>query len=92
MTEPNKPDNPIKLAISSSYSFQEEEYMREQSANITWWPVSVIIKTLGVSKSTVYRRVKQKLFPQPVKIGRPSRWPSDEILKVMAAYKAGQAV
>lgn len=63
--------------------------MLENHATNTMWPIRIVTEQMGLSKTTVYRRISQKLFPPPVKLGRPSRWPSDEVLKIIAAYTAG---
>ena len=45
---------------------------------------------LGISRSTVYERMKDGLLPQPVKTSvRANRWPKDEISKLIAAKIAG---
>lgn len=33
----------------------------------------------GFKKSSIYKRIQQGTFPRPVKIGRASRWASDEV-------------
>jgi len=41
---------------------------------------------MGISRSTVYLRIKQGLMPPPVKLGeRSSAWPNYEISAINAA-------
>ena len=43
-----------------------------------------VCKRLGRSNSTLYRDIREGRIPQPVKIGRASRWLSTEIDAVIA--------
>lgn len=38
---------------------------------------------LNISKSKIYLNINEGLFPEPVKIGRSSFWPEDEIERLM---------
>lgn len=38
-------------------------------------PLARAIKISGLGKSTIYRGVREKWFPAPVKVGRKSLWP-----------------
>jgi|OM-RGC.v1.034553319 Predicted transcriptional regulator len=35
---------------------------------------------VGISRTTFWRRVKDGTFPQPVRIGRATRWRRDELV------------
>lgn len=49
-----------------------------------------VIAATGSSRSTIYLRVSQGLWPQPVKLGaRAIGWPSSEITAINAARIAG---
>lgn len=49
-----------------------------------------VIAVTGSSRSTIYLRVSQGLWPQPVKLGaRAIGWPSSEIMAINAARIAG---
>lgn len=49
-----------------------------------------VIAATGSSRSTIYLRVSQGLWPQPVKLGaRAIGWPSSEIMAINAARIAG---
>jgi prophage regulatory protein len=49
-------------------------------------------KATGLSRSTLYLRIKQGLMPPPIKLGeRSSAWPSYEIAAVNAARIAGKS-
>ena len=38
-----------------------------------------VIQKTGLARATIYYRVKENLFPEPVKLGRISLWPEHEI-------------
>lgn len=40
--------------------------------------------------SSLYRDIKDGLFPSPCKIGRVSTWPANEVKAVIDAYIAGK--
>jgi len=45
----------------------------------------------GISRSTVYLRISQGLWPKPVSLGpRAVGWPSDEVAAINAARIAGK--
>ena len=45
-----------------------------------------VMDVMGISRSTVYLRIKQGLMPPPVKLGeRSSAWPNYEISAINAA-------
>ncbi len=53
-------------------------------------PPAVIDKT-GNSRSTIYNRITEGLFPKPVKIGlRAVAWPDNEVDAINAARIAGK--
>lgn len=42
--------------------------------------MKAVVSRTGLSRSTIYSRIKDGTFPEPVKIGpRASAWPSDAI-------------
>lgn len=46
----------------------------------------------GYSRSTIYLRVAQGLFPKPISLGpRAVGWPSDEVAAINAARIAGRS-
>ncbi len=46
----------------------------------------------GYSRSTIYLRISQKLFPKPVSLGaRAVGWPAEEIAALNAARIAGKS-
>jgi len=48
-----------------------------------------VIEMMGMSRSTLYLRIKQGLMPPPVKLGeRSSAWPEHEISAINAARLA----
>jgi prophage regulatory protein len=63
----------------------------DQANRISLWSLKTLKETLDIGHSTIYLRVKQGLLPPPIKLGHPSRWPSVEIGRIIAAYAAGQS-
>ena len=55
----------------------------------TFLRLKKVIDAMGISRSTVYLRIRQGLMPPPVKIGeRCSAWPNYEITAINAARLA----
>jgi predicted DNA-binding transcriptional regulator AlpA len=49
---------------------------------------------LGISRATFWRRVKDKTFPEPIRIGGATRWRRDELLAALdraSAERDGKA-
>jgi len=50
-------------------------------------PIETVLKSRGVSRSTLEAEIKDHRFPQPVKISlRKRAWPTDEVEKMMRFY------
>ena len=50
-------------------------------------PIEMVLKSRGVSRSTLEAEIKDHCFPQPVKISlRKRAWPTDEVEKMMRFY------
>jgi len=41
--------------------------------------IKEVIKIVGIKKSTLYKLIKEKKFPQQIKIGNLSRWRLSDI-------------
>jgi len=41
--------------------------------------INEVINIVGFKKSTIYKFIKTRSFPKPVKIGRSSRWKLSDI-------------
>ena len=55
----------------------------------TFLRLKKVMDAMGISRSTVYLRIRQGLMPPPVKIGeRCSAWPNYEITAINAARVA----
>jgi prophage regulatory protein len=55
----------------------------------TFLRLKKVMDVMGISRSTVYLRIKQGLMPPPVKLGeRCSAWPNYEISAINAARVA----
>lgn len=49
------------------------------------------IETLiGLNRTRVYKWLREGLFPQPIKLGKTSRWPRHEIEKWLAELTASR--
>lgn len=68
------------------------EFLANQ-ASVTLITVDEVAHMLAVSRCTVWRRVKDKNFPQPIKIGaRSTRWQYEEVSTwINAKYVANDA-
>jgi len=65
--------------------------MGEKNKNAMWriWDMRT---ATGLSKSSIYERIKQGLLPPPVRIATQAvGWPSNEICKIVAAQIAGHS-
>jgi prophage regulatory protein len=56
----------------------------------TLLPITEVISKIGLSKSTLWKQVKAKEFPQPVKIAGATRWSENEIDDWIEAKKASR--
>lgn len=51
-----------------------------------------VIAESGLSRSTIYARIAEGLWPKPVSLGgRIVGWPANEITKINAAHIAGKS-
>ncbi len=48
-----------------------------------------VMTALGISRSTLYRMIGAGDFPQPIKLGRLSRWPLDELENYVSGLDRG---
>ncbi|AHG75647.1 hypothetical protein X808_11240 [Mannheimia varigena USDA-ARS-USMARC-1296] len=53
--------------------------MQSSFSDYSYLSVRDVCEMLQLNRSTIYRQVKQGIFPQPTKIGRSSRWKFAEI-------------
>lgn len=59
---------------------------------ITILRLPAVLAETGYSRSTVYLRISQGLWPRPVRLGaRAVGWPSDEVARLNAARVAGKS-
>lgn len=47
-------------------------------------PASEAAKMLSIGKSTLWRKVKEKSLPEPVKVGGVTRWRVADLLRCVA--------
>ena len=61
---------------------------KESNMNVLYLEtIETVLKSRGVSRSTLEAEIKDHRFPQPVKISlRKRAWPTDEVEKMMRFY------
>lgn len=52
-------------------------------------PLAIVKQITGYGRSAVYAAMAAQLLPRPVKVGRASRWPEEELLALRAAILRG---
>lgn len=50
---------------------------------------SEVLEKTSLSHSSIYGLIREKTFPQPVKIGKRSAWPQSEVDTICAAWLRG---
>lgn len=50
-----------------------------------------VTQTIGLSRATIYRMIDKGEFPQPVRQGRTSAWPLNEVREYLEAVKAARS-
>jgi len=63
-----------QLHTSSQLSTSSSE-----TADALLWTLSTLKKQIGISRSSIYQQIQAGDFPEPVKLGRSSRWLAKEI-------------
>ena len=48
--------------------------------------IKEVISMVGFKQSTIYKFIKTKNFPKPVKIGRSSRWKLSDVKKWLSNF------
>jgi prophage regulatory protein len=72
--------------------FRENRFDRKESNMDILLRLPNVRKATGLSRTTLYCRIKQGLMPPPVKLGeRSAAWPEHEIAAVNAARVAGKS-
>ncbi|CCO24004.1 helix-turn-helix transcriptional regulator [Maridesulfovibrio hydrothermalis] len=49
--------------------------------------ITEVCQMFGISRTTVYRDIQAGVLPQPMKIGRRSRWSQNELEKIQEQIK-----
>ena len=49
-----------------------------------------VSQTIGLSRATIYRMIDKGEFPSPVRQGRTSAWPLNEVTAYLEAVKASR--
>ena len=48
--------------------------------------IGEVVEIVGFKQSTIYKFIKTKNFPKPVKIGRSSRWKLSDVKKWLSNF------
>lgn len=56
---------------------------------IEFKPKKQILAQLAISHTNFYGKIRSGLFPKPVKLGKRSMWPSNEVDQMCAAWISG---
>lgn len=51
------------------------------TADALLWTMPTICKSIGLSRSNIYQKIQNGAFPEPIKLGRSSRWLASEIFE-----------
>ena len=57
--------------------------LRDKSAAALLLNDATAAEWLGISRATFWRRVRDKTFPEPIRIGGATRWRRDELLAAL---------
>ncbi|GBG13512.1 outer membrane protein assembly factor BamA [Novimethylophilus kurashikiensis] len=72
----------------TNIKFTQLEYI---AGNEEWLRLIHVMKMTGEKKSSLYVKIKDNLYPAPIKPGgNSSAWPRSEIEIVMAAWASGK--
>lgn len=50
-----------------------------------------VVERVGLKRAAIYNHIEAGLLPRPVKLGRVSAWPSEEIARIVNARIAGKS-
>jgi len=53
--------------------------------------ISELVQLIGVSRSTIYRLIKENKFPRPLKIGKISLWAKEDIERWLKELREGSS-
>ncbi|NYH13458.1 helix-turn-helix transcriptional regulator [Paraburkholderia bryophila] len=79
MTENN---NPLRAACAQTYSATANAGPSSMATDATQRRIirlPEVCRLIGLSRSVVYARIKQKQFPAPIKLGYSSGWIESEV-------------
>jgi prophage regulatory protein len=81
-----RPNRPFKLRLKISNTPQGGLKMKR-----TILRIPAVKSESGLSRSTIYLRISERLWTKPVSLGpRAVGWPSDEVAAINAARIAGK--
>ena len=58
---------------------EQTEVQPKEQEKIRFIDLDEVMDMVGLSRSTVYEKIKEGVFPAPVKIGHVSRWVESEV-------------
>ena len=65
--------------VNQSILSNTDNNSASQSSETLLLPMPTLSKRVGLSRSNIYQQIQGGKFPEPVKIGRSSRWLAAEI-------------
>ena len=76
----------------AGYAQRRRAMAQDDRAALTIWRRPRVQTETGYSRSTIYLRIAQGLWPEPVRLGaRAVGWPAGEVAALNAARIAGQS-
>jgi predicted DNA-binding transcriptional regulator AlpA len=67
-------------ASASAINHQrQKQQVPHSAADSLFWTMPTVSRRIGLSRSNIYQQIQSGKFPEPVKIGRSSRWLATEI-------------
>lgn len=75
--------------MSKIDGIQTHTFEQQPTTETLLWTLQTLLKQLGLSRSNIYQHLQLGEFPQPIKVGRSSRWLPAEI-KAWVDMKANQ--
>ena len=69
---------------------EQTEVQPKEQERIRFIDLDEVMDMVGLSKSTVYEKIKEGVFPAPVKQGHLSRWADTEIRAYQQAVMAAR--
>lgn len=69
---------------------EQTEVQPKEQEKIRFIDLDEVMDMVGLSRSTVYEKIKEGVFPAPVKQGHLSRWVESEVREYQQAVMASR--